>query len=191
MPETVSAVKHAKHPLGRFPFLSFGPSRYPNMKYCQLDRITLLEPGKRIVAERTLRSEEEFLVDHFPNFPVMPGVMMLEALLQASVWMIRTGDDFQSPLVLLREVRSVKFGDFLAPGETLQISADVFKEAETITTVKANAQKEGRTTVSARLILERCGSGDPERLGTDDDVRRRARKQFGELFGEIAMGTQT
>ena len=98
---------------------------------------------------------------------------------------------FRSPLVLLREVRSVKFGDFLAPGETLQISADVFKESGTMTTVKANAQKEGRTTVSARLILERCGSGDPERLGTDDDVRRRARKQFGELFGEIAIGTQT
>ena len=162
----------------------------PNMKYCQLDRITFLDPGKRIVAERTLGAEEEFLADHFPNFPVMPGVMMLEALLQASVWMIRTGDDFQSPLVLLREVRSVKFGDFLAPGETLQITAEVFKEAGEVTTVKAFAQKNERTTVSARLILERSGSGDPGRLGTDADVRRRARKQFGELFGEIAIGNQ-
>tara|TARA_R110002049_G_scaffold50370_2_gene142961 strand:+ start:14851 stop:15336 length:486 start_codon:yes stop_codon:yes gene_type:complete len=156
------------------------------MKYSQLDRITSLEPGKRIVAERTLGAEEGFLADHFPNFPVMPGVMMLEALLQASVWMIRTGEDFQSPLVLLREVRSVKFGDFLAPGETLQITAEVFKEDGPITTVKASAQKNGRTTVSARLILERSTSGDPERLGTDNDVRMRARKQFGELFGEIA-----
>lgn len=157
------------------------------MKYCQLDRITSLEPGKRLVAERTLGADEGFLVDHFPNFPVMPGVMMLEALVQASVWMIRTGDNFQSPLVLLREVRSVKFGDFLAPGETLQITAEVLKEDGAITTVKASAQKDGRTTVSARLILERSGSGDPERLGTDEDVRRRARKQFGELFGDIAI----
>ena len=115
---------------------------------------------------------------------------MLEALVQASVWMIRTGDDFQSPLVLLREVRSVKFGDFLAPGETLQVTAEVLKEDGPITTVKASAQKEGRTTVSARLILERRGSGNPERLGTDEDVRRRARKQFGELFGEIAVSIQ-
>ena len=160
------------------------------MKYCQLDRITLLEPGKRITAERTLSADEEFLADHFPNFPVMPGVMMLEALVQASIWMIRTGEDFQSPLVLLREVRSVKFGDFLAPGETLQISAEVFKEDDSFTTVKANAQKEGRTTVSARLVLQRCVSGDPERIGTDDDVRRRARKQFGELFGQIAIGSK-
>ena len=161
------------------------------MKYSQLDRITSLEPGKRIVAERTLDADEEFLADHFPNFPVMPGVMMLEALLQASVWMIRAGEDFQSPLVLLREVRSVKFGDFLAPGETLQITAEVFKVDGRMTTVKANAQKEGRTTVSARLILERRGSGDPERLGTDEDVRRRARKQFGELFGSITMCNPT
>ena len=161
------------------------------MKYSQLDRITSLEPGKRLVAERTLGADEGFLVDHFPNFPVMPGVMMLEALVQASIWMIRTGDDFESPLVLLREVRSVKFGDFLAPGETLQITAEVFKVDGRMTTVKANAQKEGRTTVSARLILERRGSGDPERLGTDEDVRRRARKQFGELFGSIAMCNPT
>ena len=160
------------------------------MKYCQLDRITSLEPGKRITAERTLAADEEFLADHFPNFPVMPGVMMLEALVQASIWMIRTGDDFQSPLVLLREVRSVKFGDFLGPGETLQIASEVFKEDGPMTTVKANAQKEGRTTVAARLILERCGSGDPERIGTDDEIRRRARKQFGELFGQIAIGSK-
>ena len=158
------------------------------MKYCQLDRILTLEPGKRITAARTLAADEDFLLDHFPNFPVMPGVMMLEALLQASGWMIRTGDDFQSPLVLLREVRSVKFGDFLAPGETLQINAEVFKEAGSMITVKANAQKDGRTTVSARLILERCETGEPPRLGTDEDVRTRARKQFRELFGEIARG---
>ena len=160
------------------------------MKYSQLDRITYLQPGKRIVAERTLGAEEDFLLDHFPNFPVMPGVMMLEALVQASTWMIRTGEDFQSPLVMLREVRSVKFGDFLGPGETLQITAELLKEDGPMTIVKAIAQKEGRTTVSARLIFERRGSGDPERLGTDEDVSRRARKQFGELFGEIALSSQ-
>ena len=79
------------------------------MKYRQLDRILSLVPGKRIVAERTLRAEEEYLKDHFPRFPVMPGVMMLEALHQAAIWMIRVGDDFQHPIVLLREVRNVKF----------------------------------------------------------------------------------
>ncbi|MCC9601159.1 beta-hydroxyacyl-ACP dehydratase [Stieleria sp. JC731] len=155
------------------------------MKYCQLDRITTLVPGKKIVAERTLRGDEEYLKDHFPRFPVMPGVMMLEALHQAAVWMIRTESNFEQPIVLLREVRNVKFGDFLAPDQTLQVTAEVIKESDGIFTVKAIAQKEGRTTVSARLILERSGSNDPVEIGTDEDVKRRVTKQFRELFGDV------
>jgi 3-hydroxyacyl-[acyl-carrier-protein] dehydratase len=156
------------------------------MKYCQLDKITSLLPGKKITAERTLRAEEEYLQDHFPNFPVMPGVMMLEALHQAAIWLIRTGDDFQSPLVLLREVRGVKFGDFLAPGETLEITAESIKQEGSRTTVKATGKKQGRITVSARLVLESCESGDPERIGTDNDIRVRVQRQFQELFGDVS-----
>ncbi len=162
-------------------------SQLSTMKYCQIDRITSLHLGKSITAERTLRADEEHLKDHFPKFPVMPGVMMLECLTQAATWLIRATDDFQTPLVLLKEVRSVKFGDFLAPGETLQISADVFKQDGRTTTVKAIAKKNGRTTVSARLILECCSSNDPERIGTDEDVCRRVKKQFHELFGDVPM----
>ncbi|GAA5507869.1 3-hydroxyacyl-ACP dehydratase FabZ family protein [Novipirellula caenicola] len=157
------------------------------MKYRQLDKITSIEPGVRITAERTLGADEEYLLDHFPRFPVMPGVMMLEALHQAAIWMIRTGDGFESALVTLKEVRGVKFGDFLSPGETLQINAEVVKTEGDLTTVKATAQKEGRTTVSARLVLQRRSCNDPERLKTDDDVRQRAKKQFDELFGSIDL----
>ena len=155
------------------------------MKYRQIDAITALSPGKRITAIRTLRADEEYLRDHFPKFPVMPGVMMLEALHQAAVWLIRTGDQFESPLVVLREVRSVKFGDFLGPGETLDITAEAIKEDGAMTTVKATAHKGDRLTVSARLILEKCLTGDPERLQTDNEIRRLAKKQFTELFGEV------
>ncbi len=161
------------------------------MKYRQLDRITSLEPGKRLTAERTLHPDEEYLKDHFPRFPVMPGVMMLEALHQAAVWMIRTGDQFQSPLVLLREARGVKFGDFLSPGETLEIAVEAIKEHENHITVKATASKQGRVTVSARLILERCGTDDPAWLGTDVQVRSLAKEQFHDLYGNVAMASSS
>jgi 3-hydroxyacyl-[acyl-carrier-protein] dehydratase len=154
------------------------------MKYRQIDRILELEPGQRLVGERTLRSDEEYLQDHFPRFPVMPGVMMLEALHQAAIWMLRTGDDFSSPLVLLREVRNVKFGDFLSPGETLRVTTQTQKQDGDRITVKAFAEKGDRVTVSARLILERSGSGEPEETGIDEDLSRRARLKFEELFGE-------
>ena len=155
------------------------------MKYRQIDRITSLDLGKSLTAERTLRADEEHLLDHFPRFPVMPGVMMLEALHQAAIWLVRVSEEFASPLVLLREVRSVKFGDFLSPGETLKLNVSIVKEDGPRTTIKATAEKAGRVTVSARLILERCGTGDPERLGTDPDVRQRVENQFLEFFGEI------
>ena len=54
------------------------------MRFCQIDRVTLLEPGVKIEALRTLRVGEDYLRDHFPRFEVMPGVLMLEALAQAA-----------------------------------------------------------------------------------------------------------
>jgi 3-hydroxymyristoyl/3-hydroxydecanoyl-(acyl carrier protein) dehydratase len=148
------------------------------MRYSQLDRIVSLEPGQKIVAERALRAEEEYLLDHFPRFPVMPGVMMLEALFQASMWMVRSvhGED-DPPLVLLREVKSVKFADFLSPGQTLRITAERVKSSEGRVTVKAQGSKVthggeagsgsaagsggDRPSVSARLELE-LRSFDPQ-----------------------------
>lgn len=154
------------------------------MKYRQLDRITELVPGRRIVGERTLGEDEEYLRDHFPRFPVMPGVMMLEALHQAGVWLVRMSPNFDASLVLLREARNVRFGDFLSPGETLTVEAEIAKTDGAITTVKASAQKGDRVTVSARLIFESCTSGDPPRLGTDADIARCSREQFFQLYGD-------
>ncbi len=159
------------------------------MKYRQIDKITSLEPGQKLTAVRTLRADEEYLKDHFPRFPVMPGVMMLEALHQAAVWLIKSDDRFQSPLVLLREVRGVKFGDFLAPGDRLEVTVEKLNEVGDLITVKATATKNDRTTVTARLVLERTATGDPEHVGTDDDVRRRSKKQFAELFGDLTINS--
>ena len=159
------------------------------MKYCQLDKITSIQPGKQLTAQRTLRADEEYLLDHFPRFPVMPGVMMLEALHQAAIWLVRSGDNFQTPLVLLREVRGVKFGDFLAPGEMLDITAEAIKESGNLTTIKATAKKGDKVTVTARLIVEKCKTGDPGRIDTDEDVRFRTEEQFRELFGDVLQST--
>jgi 3-hydroxyacyl-[acyl-carrier-protein] dehydratase len=154
------------------------------MRYSQIDQILQLEPGRRIAAARTLRAEEDYLKDHFPRFPVMPGVMMLEALFQAALWMVRCGDDFHSPLVFLKEARSVKFADFLAPGETLELFAETMKDDGVVVSVKAHAQKEGRTTVAARLLLERRPIPRGRyRDGREERVRSAVRAQFDTLFG--------
>ena len=86
------------------------------MRFTLLDRVTAVEPGKSITAIKTLSLSEEYLADHFPCFPVMPGVLMLEAMTQAAAWTIRLGEDFAHSIVVLRQAKNVKYGDFVEPG---------------------------------------------------------------------------
>ncbi|MGW8257129.1 MAG: 3-hydroxyacyl-ACP dehydratase FabZ family protein, partial [Thermoguttaceae bacterium] len=64
------------------------------MRFSLIDRIVDVELGVRISAVKTLSMAEEYLADHFPHFPVMPGVLMLEAMTQASAWLVRYSEDF-------------------------------------------------------------------------------------------------
>lgn len=124
------------------------------MRFCQLDQITLLEPGVRIQALRQLRADEDYLRDHFPRFAVMPGVLMLEALTQAAILLARVSDDRQAGLVYLQAAKSVKFADFVQPGETLSISVEIIKRTVDTTLVKATGSKEDSVAVSGRLMLK-------------------------------------
>ena len=58
------------------------------MRFILLDRVRELEAGKRIVAEKALSLAEEYLADHFPTFPVLPGVLMVEALVQSAAMLV-------------------------------------------------------------------------------------------------------
>ena len=124
------------------------------MRFCQLTRILELVPNDKILAERTLQPEEDYLKDHFPRFPVMPGVLMLEALYQASALLVRATQGYQSGLVTLKQAKNVKFADFVQPGQTLEIEASLFKQDENIYTLKASGSKGGKIAVSGRLVLE-------------------------------------
>ena len=64
------------------------------MRFTLIDHIVTLEADTEITAVKTLSMAEEYLADHFPHFPVMPGVLMLEALTQSAAWLIRVSEDF-------------------------------------------------------------------------------------------------
>jgi 3-hydroxyacyl-[acyl-carrier-protein] dehydratase len=154
------------------------------MRFSLIDRIVELEPGRRIVAIKALSSAEEYLQDHFPKFPVMPGVMMLESLHQASAWLIRKSEEFAHSIVLLKEAKNVKYSDFVEPGQVLTVTADLMKEEGPLVTLKAQGDVNGRTAVTARLVLERSnlGDSDPARADLDPYVRRRQQEQFQLLY---------
>lgn len=153
------------------------------MKFLQLDSITELVPGSRIVATRTLRADEEFLRDHFPLFPVMPGVLMLEALYQASCHLVRASDDFQCSLLTMQEVRNVKFADFVEPGDTLVVEAELVKNSAEQATLKAFAKKGEATTVSARIIIakKKFGPDDPSLEPLDRFLAEYPRREMQKL----------
>lgn len=157
------------------------------VRFLLIDRIAELRDGESITAVRALTLAEEYLEDHFPRFPVMPGVMMLESLVQASAWLIRKTDDFSHSMVVLREARNVKYADFVEPGQLLTVSAQIVKRDGDQTTIKAEGHVDDRATVSARLIMERYNLEDrfPTRAPTDAFIIRWLRGQFGKLYRPV------
>src|SRR5947209_14531965 len=95
------------------------------MRFNLVDRILEVEPGRRIRAVKNLTLGEEYLADHFPTFPVMPGVLMLETLVEAAAWLLRISEDFAHSIVVLREARNVKYGNFMEPGRSLLVTAEL------------------------------------------------------------------
>jgi len=154
------------------------------MRFRLLDRITELRPGESVTAVKSLHADEEYLKDHFPLFPVMPGVLMLEAMFQASMFLVRKSEDFAHAVVVLKEARNVKYNDFVEPGETLTVTAEIIKQEGATVSLKASGSVNGVEGVSARLVLERYNLADrhPERAASDPYMRHKFREFFEELY---------
>src|SRR5215468_61236 len=95
------------------------------MRFNLVDRIVEVEPGRRIRAVKNLTLGEDYLADHFPTFPVMPGVLMLQTLVEAGAWLLRVTDDFRHSVIVLREARNVKYGNLVEPGRRLDVTVEV------------------------------------------------------------------
>jgi len=154
------------------------------MRFSLVDRILELQPNSSIRAVKNVSLAEEYLGDHFPRFPVLPGVFMLEALTQASAWLIRVSEDFAHSMVLLKEARNVKYANFLVPGEQLIAHCRIISHDERETKLKVEGGTENETKVSGRLVMERFNLADesPERRATDQIVRHQMRKMLAALY---------
>jgi 3-hydroxyacyl-[acyl-carrier-protein] dehydratase len=155
------------------------------VKFVLLDRIVVLEPAKRIVARKALSLAEEYLADHFPTFPVMPGVLMVEAMTEAAGWLLQASHDFAYSLLELAEVRNVTYKNFVRPGEVLEIEVTVRKAEPGCTEFDGIGRCNGLEMVRGRLSL-RHG-----RVSTDamhDRIVTDARARFGLLARDLSAG---
>ena len=154
------------------------------MRLTLIDRITDLQPGKRITATKSLSLSESYLKDHFPRFPVMPGVLMLEAMYQTAAWLVRVTDGFSHSMVTLAEANNVKYSDFVVPGQTLTLTAELLRQERSQYKLKCQGELLDKVAVRGRLVLEtaRLADLDPRDEAVDQHVLFALRKKFRLLY---------
>ncbi|MBN2210705.1 MAG: hypothetical protein JW709_04840 [Sedimentisphaerales bacterium] len=91
------------------------------MKFILIDQVMQLTPGQDIETVKALSLAEEYLGDHFPAFPVLPGVLMVEAMVQSAAMLVHVTQDFRHSMVVLEEARNIKYKSFVKPGNVLRM----------------------------------------------------------------------
>lgn len=111
-----------KLPLGRAEIEAIIPHRDP---FLFLDEVIELEPGKRVVARKAVRADEWFFPGHFPGRPIMPGVIMIEALAQAGAVGVLSEESNRGKLALFGGIDDVRFKRIVEPGDVLTLICEL------------------------------------------------------------------
>jgi len=157
------------------------------MRFNLVDRILEVEPGRQIRIVKNLTLGEEYLADHFPTFPVMPGVLMLQTLVEAGAWLLRLTEDFRHSVIVLREAKNVKYGNFMEPGKNLVVTAEMVESTDTDAVFKGKGEVDGNSTVSARVTLTRYNLRDRNAAlqATDTRIVENLRGLYAVLSGKV------
>ena len=115
-----------------------------------VDRILSLDPGKSIVASKTMPESEELFRDHFPEFPVIPGVLLTEMMAQAGGRCLFAGDPERGYPVLIR-IKEAVFRSWAEPGQEIQLHAEVVTSAAAYASVQCHAEVGGKKICKADL----------------------------------------
>ncbi len=125
------------------------PHRYP---FLLVDRISELEPGRRIVGIKNVTINEPFFPGHFPDRPVMPGVLILEAMAQVGgVLAFKSSSLAGRPVVYLTGIDNAKFRKPVVPGDQLRLEVEVLKRRQPFWKMRGNAFVESELVCEAEL----------------------------------------
>ncbi len=148
--------------------------RYPSLL---VDAITEHEPGRRVVAVKNVTVNEEFFQGHFPGAPLMPGVLMLESLLQvAAILLLQRGDAPPNARVYLRGVNDAKFRRQVVPGDRLRLEITLGKRRASLALAQATAYVGDQIVAEAELVL----GLRPDKTEIDSSAVVHPRAQIGE-----------
>jgi beta-hydroxyacyl-ACP dehydratase FabZ len=134
------------------------PHRYP---FLLVDRIVELE-AERIVGIKNVTFNEPFFVGHFPDFPVMPGVLIVEAMAQtAGVLVLKSIEGRENKLVLLATIESARFRRPVVPGDTLRMEMKVLKRKASVAKMAGVATVDGKVVAEAEVMCKLADKGEP------------------------------
>ena len=137
-------------PFGRAVIETIIPHRDP---FLFLDEVTELEPGKRVVARKQVRPDEWFFPGHFPERPIMPGVIMVEALAQAGAVAVLSLEENRGKLALFAGIDDVRFKRIVEPGDELTLTCEVEAVRGPIGKGKARATVDGQLAARGTLTF--------------------------------------
>jgi 3-hydroxyacyl-[acyl-carrier-protein] dehydratase len=123
------------------------------MRFVLIDKIVSLEEGKELTAVKNVSLAEEYLGDHFPAFPVLPGVLLLEGMIESASWLVRKTEDFVHSMILLEQARNIKYKSFLAPGSQIAYRVEARTIEENVSSFSGQGVAEGQTIVEGRFAL--------------------------------------
>ena len=124
------------------------PHRYP---FLPIDRVVELEPGKRVVAIKNVTANEPQFTGHFPDRPIMPGVLMVEALAQAGAVAVLSLPEYAGKLVLFAGIDECRFRRTVLPGDTLLLKVELEKLRGVFGRGRAVASVDGEVAVEATI----------------------------------------
>lgn len=126
------------------------PHRYP---FLLIDKVEELEEGKRVVAYKNVTMNEYFFQGHFPQEPVMPGVLIIEALAQAGAVAMLKMEKYQGKTAYFTGIDKAKIRRKVVPGDVLKLEVEIIKIKGPAGIGKAIASVEGKTAVQAELMF--------------------------------------
>lgn len=126
------------------------PHRYP---MCMLDRVIQFEPGKRAVGIKNLTFNEQFFQGHFPEQPVMPGVLQMEALAQLGAWLLLQEQAVEGKLGYFASIKEAKFRRPVIPGDQLRLEVEILRRRRTWARVGGKAYVEGALAAEGELAI--------------------------------------
>ncbi|NIP27019.1 MAG: beta-hydroxyacyl-ACP dehydratase [Phycisphaerae bacterium] len=142
------------------------------MKFILIDKVVSLQSGKEIKTVKSVSLAEEYLADHFPTFPVLPGVLLLEGLIESASWLVREKENFAHSMILLAEAKNVKYKSFLAPGGQIEYTVEAKTIEENISSFTGLGVSENERIVEAKFGLRHFNLADenPSMAATDAKV---------------------